>query len=220
MSEDRAPSLRHYRASDPVARVTFVLAHGAGAGHDSSFLVAFASALSARGIDVCTFNFPYIDRGRRLPDSRDVLESCLRAAVSTALNEDALRGNRLVIGGKSMGGRMASYLAADAAVVEATKLRGLVCLGYPLHPPGKPQQLRASHLRDLRVPTLIVQGTRDTFGAPDELRPHLEGASVPVTVHEVAGGDHSFTVRKKDGGDPARTTADIEDTVVRWISAR
>ena len=220
MSEDRAPSLRLYRAAASGARVTFVLAHGAGAGHDSAFLVTFASALSSRGIDVCTFNFPYIDRGRRLPDSRDVLETCLRAAVSSALSLDALRGNRLVIGGKSMGGRMASYLAADAAFVEALDLRGLVCLGYPLHPPGKPQQLRASHLRDLRVPTLIVQGTRDTFGAPDDLRPHLDGASVPVTVHEVAGGDHSFSVRKRDGGDPARTMADVEDTVVRWMTAR
>jgi predicted alpha/beta-hydrolase family hydrolase len=149
-----------------------------------------------------------------------VLESYLRTATVSARALDGLGGNRLFIGGKSMGGRMASYLATDASFVTAVDLRGLLCLGYPLHPPGKPEQLRSSHLPDLRVPTLIVQGTRDPFGSPEDIAPHLRGAGVPVTVHAVQGGDHSFGVRKKDGGDPVRTMADVEDMVARWIASR
>lgn len=196
-----------------------MLAHGAGAGHDSPFIVTFASALAERGLDVCTFDFPYMAGGHRLPDTRAVLESCLREALSAAAALPALAGNRLYVGGKSMGGRMASHLAADEASVAASGLRGLVCLGYPLHPPGKPHQLRTAHLAHLRIPTLVVQGTRDTFGSPDELRPYLADVSVPVTLHEVVGGDHSFAVRKKDGGDPALVMSGIADTVAAWIAS-
>ena len=115
--------------------------------------------------------------------------------------------------------RIASHLAADQAFVSARAVKGLICLGYALHPPGKPQQLRTAHLPHLQVPTLIVQGTRDAFGSPAELQPYIAGTAVPVTVHVVEGGDHSFTVRKKDGGDPARVLPDIADTVASWVAS-
>jgi predicted alpha/beta-hydrolase family hydrolase len=178
---DQATTARLYRAPAPADR-TLVLAHGAGAGQTHPFMVAFADALAARGIDVVTFDFLYMAGGRRAPDRNDKLEACWRAAAALATAE--WPGRVPFIGGKSMGGRIASHLAAagDACA-------GLVCLGYPLHPPKQPDKLRNAHLPQLAgVRTLIVQGERDEFGTPEELRSHFPPS---VEIVPMAGG-HSF----------------------------
>ena len=189
--------------SDATALV--VLAHGAGAGQKHPFMVSTARTLAGRGFDVATFDFPYMAQGRSAPDRAPVLEESFRAAIAEARQWS--RAARLVIGGKSMGGRMATHLGAQG--VEG--LAGIVALGYPLHPPGKPDQLRSAHLPSITVPVLIVQGERDTFGTPAELKPVLETMHAPTMMHVVAGGDHSLSVRRK--------TADFYDVIERWIKA-
>ena len=172
-----------YRAARSGVRA-LALAHGAGAGRKHPFMVKVAEGLSARGVDVMTFDFLYMHARRRMPDRNDSLEACWRAAIAKARAELAPR--RLWIGGKSMGGRIASHIAA----VGEPRVDGLVLLGYPLHPPGQPEKLRAAHLPQIRVPVLCLQGTRDAFGVPDELRPHFPAAADIVAI---AGG-HSFPV--------------------------
>jgi uncharacterized protein len=173
-----------------------VLAHGAGAGQSHPFMQAMVRGLAARDIAVTTFDFPYMRERRRIPDKAPVLEAAFREAIDRARDVGAAsRGaedrSPLFIGGKSMGGRIATHLAAQG--IEG--VAGIVALGYPLHPPGKPQQLRDAHLPEIRLPVLIVQGERDTFGTPDELAPVLARMTADVTLHVVRGGDHSLAVR-------------------------
>ena len=170
------------------APVTVVLAHGAGAPMDTPFLNTVARGLAGHGLRVARFEFPYMRRrregGRRgMPDRTAVLEASWRETIA-ALGDPA----RLVIGGKSMGGRIASHVA-DAAGV-----RGLVCLGYPFHPPGQPAKLRTAHLASLRTPTLVVQGTRDAFGTREEVEGYE--LSPAIRVCWLDGGDHSFAAAK------------------------
>ena len=171
--------------------LTVVLAHGAGAPMDSGFMNRMAAGLAERGWRVARFEFPYmarrrLDGKRRGPDRAAVLEEHWRAVIDQlAPAED------LVIGGKSMGGRIAS-MVADAAAV-----RGLVCLGYPFHPPGRPERLRTAHLRELGTPTLIVQGTRDTLGNRDEIAGYE--LSPRIDVRFLEDGDHSFKPRVRSG---------------------
>jgi uncharacterized protein len=176
------------------AGVTLILGHGAGAGRTSGFMVSFATGLAARGIDAVTFNFLYTEQGRRVPDPNVKLEACYRAVIETVRHRKIGRG-RLAIGGKSMGGRIASQVAAGGV----PDVAGLVFLGYPLHPPGKKDQLRAKHLSDIKAPMLFVQGSRDAFGAPNELRPIIIKLKAPANLYVVAGGDHSFKVLKSAG---------------------
>jgi predicted alpha/beta-hydrolase family hydrolase len=168
-----------------------VLAHGAGAGQRHPFMVSTATALSRRGISVVTFDFPYMQQHRRAPDRTPVLEAAFRSVVDSVRVEPRVAGLRLFIGGKSMGGRMATHIAADGLPA----LEGVVALGYPLHPPGKPAQLRTEHLPRITVPVLIVQGERDTFGTAAEFDAVLPTMRAPVTLHVVKGGDHSLSVR-------------------------
>jgi len=178
---EQATTARLYRAPAPRDR-TLVLAHGAGAGQAHPFMVAFAEALAARGIDVVTFDFPYVAAGKRAPDRNDKLEACWRAALALARAEWS--GRVPFIGGKSMGGRIASQLAAAGE-----SCAGLVCLGYPLHPPREPHKLRSAHLPRLAaVPTLVLQGRRDPFGTPDDLRAHFPPSAEIVALP----GGHSF----------------------------
>src|SRR5215471_16398903 len=156
--------------------VTVILGHGAGFDQRSDFMTRFAAGLAARGVNVVTFNFLYTEQGRRVPASNDVLEACFRAVIEAIQQEKIARG-KLVIGGKSLGGRIASQIAA--AGVETA---GLVFLGYPLHPPGKVDQLRAKHLPEIKVPMLFVQGSRDPFGTPDELRPIIKELKAPAEL--------------------------------------
>ncbi len=195
-----------------------VLAHGAGAGHFSPFMVAYATGLAARGLDVVTFNFPYLEARRRTPDRAPVLEDAFRRAIVGAVQHRHVRGRQLFIGGKSMGGRMATHLAAAPdAWPKAPPLNGVVVFGYPLKPPGgRGSGDRASHLHRLSAPALIVQGTRDTFGDPDDLRAALHGAAT-IEIQRVEGGDHSFKVPKSSGCNQAHIHEEILDAVAAWI---
>lgn len=207
-----------YRAATPAERL-LVLAHGAGAGQHHPFMTAMAAQLATRGFDVVTFDFNYMHERRKVPDRAPMLESCFGGIIDWALGRDEFASRRLLIGGKSMGGRMATHLAAAGFVARSgagPRPGGVVALGYPLHPPGKPQQPRTAHLHAIQAPLLIVQGSRDAFGTPDELRPVLATMPAPVTLHVVEGGDHSFAV--------ARTSRDavlaaVSDVVARWADS-
>jgi predicted alpha/beta-hydrolase family hydrolase len=193
----------HYPAGAQVSAATLVLGHGAGAGQTSEFMVDFATSLASHGLDVITFNFPFTEQGRRLPDPQPVLESCYRTVLAHVAADPVLGAKPLFIGGKSLGGRISSHVAAapDADQADAPpwgpRLRGLVFFGYPLHPPGKPQQLRVSHLPRVTVPMLFVQGSKDAFGTPDELRAFTDVLPSQCTLQIVEGGDHSYTVLKR-----------------------
>jgi predicted alpha/beta-hydrolase family hydrolase len=204
--------ITYYLAPRP-AGALLVLAHGAGAGQRHPFMVGVARALAERGVDVATFDFPYMQQKKKVPDKAPVLEACFRDVVAAAIGHDPVRGRRLFIGGKSMGGRMATHLASQGG----QPLSGVVALGYPLHPPGKPQQLRAGHLPAITAPVLIVQGERDAFGTPAELAPVVETMRAPVTLHVVHGGDHSLAVR---GRAKDATFDDVAAVVAGWIRNR
>jgi predicted alpha/beta-hydrolase family hydrolase len=173
-----------------------VLAHGAGGGQQSRFMVQTATELAARRVTVATFDFPYMARGRSVPDKGPVLEAHWREAIDAARVHAAFAGLPLFIGGKSMGGRIASQVAAQ----KLDGIAGLVYLGYPLHPPGRPEQRRDRHLPDIAGPMLFVQGSRDQFGTADEIRALLPSLNPDATLYEVADGDHSFKVRVSVAG--------------------
>ena len=178
---------RIYRARDPL-EVTLILAHGAGAGQSHPFMIAMAKGLAKAGIDVVTFDFVYMHAGKKLPDRTDDLEACWRAAIASVRARSGLSSSRLFIGGKSMGGRIASHLAAAG---DGLVLAGLVFLGYPLHPKDKPQVRRDAHLPRVPFPMLFVQGTRDELGNDREMRAlvrKLPGAE----LHLVKGVGHMF----------------------------
>jgi predicted alpha/beta-hydrolase family hydrolase len=178
------------------ATVRILLAHGAGAPMDSPFMARFARDLAARGARVGRFEFPYMAARRTggrsgAPDREPVLrESWLQAMARFG------GAAGLVIGGKSLGGRIASMVADEAGVA------GLVCLGYPFHPPGKPERLRTAHLEDLRTSALILQGTRDPFGTRDDVASYR--LSPAIRVHWLEDGDHSFKPRASSGRTEAR----------------
>lgn len=192
------------------APITIALAHGAGAPMDSAFMSFFAEGLAAHGFRVARFEFPYMaarrrDAHRRLPDSPKVLLKTWQHVV------ERLGPDRLVIGGKSLGGRMASMIA-DAAGV-----RGLVCLGYPFHPPGKPEQLRIAHLRELLTPALFLQGTRDPFGRREELE-HI-ALSPAIRIHFLEAGDHSFKPLVSSGRTERQNWDEAIDVLLRFLKA-
>jgi uncharacterized protein len=217
-------SAARYRAADgvPSAGVTIVLAHGAGAGMTHPFLVSCATGLAARGFDTITFNFPYMERRAKAPNKAPQLEACYRTLIATLSDRGWLAGRRLVIGGKSMGGRMATMVAAAADAgteLVAHPIAGVVALGYPLHPPGRPEQLRVAHFATLRTPLLVVQGTRDDFGSPDELATHLAPLGGRATIHPIDRGDHSFKVTGLPRGTQESVLEGILDTVAAWCRA-
>jgi len=192
----------------PETGPVFALAHGAGAAMDSAWLKNLARDLGGEGIRVVRFEFPYMHarrEGRRPPPDREpVLLATWRSVIA------ALGGaERLVIGGKSMGGRMASRVADEMGV------RGLVCLGYPFHPPGQPEKTRTAHLADLRTPTLIVQGTRDTLGSRED----VEGYTLSPQIHLVwlEDGDHSFKPRASSGHTERQHMASAVAAVAAFI---
>ena len=194
---------------------TLILGHGAGADQLSSFMRLYAAGLAQRGFDVLTFNFVYKEQRRGAPDQKAKLESCYNAVIDAARAHRKLKANRVVIGGKSMGGRISSQVAAAGA----GDLAGLVFLGYPLHPPGKPEQLRAAHLKDVRAPMLFVQGSRDAFGTGDELRSVIKESKLPATLYLIEGGDHSFKVPKRSGLLQPDVYEATMDEIARWCNA-
>jgi predicted alpha/beta-hydrolase family hydrolase len=216
LPSEHVTALAYRAAPRGYAGVTLILAHGAGANQTSSFLVRFATSLAARGLDTVTFNFVYTEQRRRLPDRNDKLEHCYRTVIEAArsgkLHDHAGR-RKLVIGGKSMGGRIASQVAAAGQ----EGIAGLVFLGYPLHPPGRPDKLRSKHLPDIRAPMLFVQGSRDAFGTPEELRAVLGGLEVAADICVVEDGDHSFKVPKRSAMSQDQVYEFVLDEIVRWL---
>ena len=190
--------------------LTLVLAHGAGAPMDSPFMTAFAEGLGRRGLRVARFEFPYMaarrgDGRKRPPDGQAKLLESWRQAVA------ALQPARLAIGGKSMGGRMASLVADELGAA------GLICLGYPFHPPGKPERLRTAHLEAIESPTLIVQGTRDPFGARAEVRDY--GLSDALRLHWAEDGNHDLAPRKASGRSAEENWSEAMDAVAGFLLA-
>lgn len=204
-----------YRTPQPIAAL--VLAHGAGAGQQSRFMVDAARGLAERGIVTATFDFDYIRMGRKVPDRAPALEATWRATVAAARTHPDMAGLPLFIGGKSMGGRIASHLAAAGE----PGIAGLVMFGYPLHPPGKPETRRDAHLPSIRVPMLFIQGSRDAFGTPDEIRALLPSLDARTVLHEIRGGDHSFKVpaAMRPQADAFREVLDTAAAFMRRIAA-
>jgi len=170
-----------------------LLAHGAGADMHAAALTTVADALADARIPSLRFNFPYRAAGRRAPDRPPVLEAAVRDAASELARRAKVPADRIVYGGRSMGGRIGSIVAAaDGAL-------GLVLLGYPLHPPGNPEKLRVEHFAELRMPVLFVSGTRDAFGTPEELKRYAKKIKGTVTFRWIETGDHGFKPLKSSG---------------------
>jgi len=185
-------------------RAAIVLAHGVGHGMDTRLLVDIGEALADRGVAVLRFNFPYIEDGRRSPDPQPRLEACYRAVAEAVAAEFP----QPFLGGKSMGGRIASHIVADGFPAA-----GLAFLGYPLHPPGQPERIRDAHLRRIDAPMLFLQGSRDPFAMPDRL--HRTVAALPfATLREIPDGDHSFRVKGRSAADVTRELAEAIDEFV------
>jgi len=192
------------------AKWTFVYAPGAAGSLAEQFGQDLARILPDRGVAVVRFQFPYTEAGRRAPDRPPVLEATWRAAIALARET----GGRLCVGGRSMGGRIASQVVAGGEHVDA-----LALLAYPLHAPGKPEQLRDGHLPAIRVPTLFVSGTNDAFGSPAELRSaarKVKGAR----LHLLDGADHGFSVKKSSGRTRQDVHAEAIETLAAWLESR
>lgn len=215
--KETVTALLYTAAKKNRAAVTIVLGHGAGANQTSGFMRMFAKGLAERGLDVMTFNFVYMEQGRSVPDQKQKLERCFRAVIETAVKHKKLKNNGVVIGGKSMGGRIASQvMAGEDREALAKDVVGLVFLGYPLHPPGQPAKLRVEHLEHIKKPMLFVQGTRDSLGTPEEIKPFIRKLRPAAKIHEIEGGDHSFKAPKKFGKSPDEIFKGAMDAIDRW----
>jgi predicted alpha/beta-hydrolase family hydrolase len=196
---------------------TVVLAHGAGAGMDSPFLAFFATGLGERGVRVVRFEFPYMAMQRstgkkKPPDRKPVLrETWLKVVEALHRDSPDRESPGLVLGGKSMGGRVASLVADEVGAA------GLVCLGYPFHPAGKPDPLRVEHLRAIQTPTLIVQGERDPFGSREEVGGYK--LSPAIRVAWIGDGDHSFTPRRTSGRTERQNWACALDEITAFLES-
>ncbi|MGI9406465.1 MAG: alpha/beta family hydrolase [Hyphomicrobiaceae bacterium] len=201
------------------ARATLLLAHGSGLPMDSPFMTAFARLAAERGMTALRFEFPYMaDRrtsgSKRPPPRADKLCDFYLEAIDVARKHTGMRGP-LLIGGKSLGGRVAS-MVADIAVADGS-IRGVVCLGYPFHPPKKPETLRTAHLADLVCPTLICQGTRDPLGTAEEVAGYTLSNVIKIVWLE--DGDHDFVPRKRSGRTQADNLQDAVDVVASFADS-
>ena len=196
------------------ARLLYVLAHGAGAGMRHPFLEAISQRLAGQGIATLRYQFPYMERRARRPDPPTVAAATVRAAVVEAARLEP--GIPLIAGGKSFGGRMTSTAQAEEPL---PGVRGLVFLGFPLHPPGRPDDKRAEHLNRVQIPMLFLQGDRDEFADLKLLRPVVERLE-RATLHLVEGGDHSFHVLKRAGRTDAGVMGELVKAVVEWTTTR
>ena len=201
-------------ATSPRPQAVLVVAHGAGAGMDHPFLVGFCEAIADERVATLRFNFPYLEAGRRSPDTAPVAIASVRAAFESAAT--SAKGAPVFAGGKSFGGRMASMAVADGMPAA-----GLVFLGYPLHPPGKPDRLRDEHLYGIEVPMLFVQGTADPFATPATLGPVLEKLGERATLVSIEGGGHSLEVRRAGVKPDARAVgASLAPAVAEFLRRR
>ena len=193
-------------------RACYVLAHGAGVGMRHSFMGDVAQGLAHRGIATLRYQFPYMERGSRRPDSPLVAQAAVRAAVARAA--ELLPGARLIAGGKSYGGRMTSQAQAESPL---PGVRGLAFLGFPLHPPGQPSDSRAEHLSAVTVPMLFLQGTRDEFADRTYLEPLVKRLGSRATLKLFDHADHSFHVPAKSGRSDAEVMTELLDVLAAWI---
>ena len=197
------------------ASACYVLAHGAGAGMKHPFLAAMANGLAERGVATLRYQFPYMEQGSKRPDAPALAHATVRAAV--------LEASRLVprlalfAGGKSFGGRMTSQAQAASPL---PGVRGLVFLGFPLHPPGKPSDDRARHLLEVRIPMLLLQGTRDEFAQMEFLKPVVEQLGARAALKLFDDADHSFHVPARTGRKDSEVRAELLDAVVDWLNVQ
>ncbi len=197
------------------SRALYVFAHGAGAGMRHAFMEATARGLAERGIASLRYQFPYMERGSRRPDAPPLAQATVRAAVAVAVQRAPTLP--LFAGGKSFGGRMTSQAQATAPMAG---VRGLVFLGFPLHPAGEPSDARAAHLSDVQVPMLFLQGTRDELAEFSLLQPLVARLGGHATLHALADADHSFHVPVKSGRNDSQVLAEALDAFAAWIDQR
>jgi predicted alpha/beta-hydrolase family hydrolase len=190
-------------------RAAVILAHGAGAGMRSEFMELIANSLVAAGIEAWRFEFPYMAAGRRSPDRNPVLEETWRSMIDHVRSATDLP---VLVGGKSIGGRIASQVVAAGADV-----RGLIFLGYPLHPPGKPERLRVEHLAAIKAPMLFIEGTRDPFCPLETLQKVLKGVDSPTELVVISDGDHSYKVRASSGRSTNDAWDEVSGAVRDWV---
>ena len=200
------------RASAHASNRVFVFAHGAGGHMADRAMLATAQTLRERGVDVLRFNFPYSEKRSRRPDPMPRLMATIASVV--ALARDELRPGRLLIGGRSMGGRAASMLAADGFDAD-----GLLLLAYPLHPAGQPEKLRAAHLARITMPVLCINGTRDALCTRELMDRTVSALGANWRMHWLDGADHAFHVTKASGRSDAGVLDDVASTVERWLAS-
>jgi predicted alpha/beta-hydrolase family hydrolase len=208
------PAMQTLVNAPPDARAGYVFAHGAGAGMGHEFMEAIATGLAARGIACLRFNFPYMEQGSKRPDSPAVAHAAVREAVQEAGR--LWPGLPLFAGGKSFGGRMTSQAQAAEPL---PGVKGLVFVGFPLHPAGKPGTERARHLADVDVPMLFLQGTRDALAELGLVREIVAPLGERATLHVVDGADHAFHVLARSGRNDAQVRAELADTIAAWIGS-
>jgi predicted alpha/beta-hydrolase family hydrolase len=211
---DTATSVSGLLQASAGARACLVLAHGAGAGMTHPFMASVANELATRGVGTLRYQFPYMERGTKRPDSPKAAHAAVRAAVAEAARR--CPDLPLFAGGKSFGGRMTSQAQAAEPL---PGVRGLVLLGFPLHPAGRPSRERAGHLADVRVPMLFLQGTRDELARWDEIEPVCEALGARATLRPFKGADHSFRVPARSGRTDAQVRGELADAIVAWIAA-
>jgi len=195
------------------ARSAYVFAHGAGAGMTHPSMAVIAEGLAERGIATLRYQFPYMEKGSKRPDPPAVAQATVRAAVAEAVRHCGELP--LFAGGKSFGGRMTSQAQARAPLAG---VRGLVFLGFPLHPAGKPSSERAKHLAEVKVPMLFLQGTRDALAELDLLEPVVKGLGARATLHLVQEADHSFHVLKRSGRNDREVMTEVLDAFAGWVA--
>ncbi len=195
------------------ARALLVLGHGAGAGMRHPFMQAVAEQLATQKIATFRYQFPYMEKGKKSPDSQTTLRATIVSAVETA--KKAARGLPLLAGGKSMGGRLTSLVAAEGRLPD---VQGLIFFGFPLHAAGKPSSERGAHLAEVTAPMLFLQGTRDRLAELDYITPLCRSLGKRATLHVVEGGDHSFHVLKRSGRTDEDVQNELGETVGSWVS--
>jgi uncharacterized protein len=196
------------------ARACYVFAHGAGAGMAHEFMERVAAGLCDRAIATLRYQFPYMEKGSKRPDAPPLAHAAVRAAVAEAAR--SCPGLALFAGGKSFGGRMTSQAQAIAPLAG---VRGLAFIGFPLHPAGKPSDMRARHMSDVHVPMLFIQGTRDKLAELALLEPVVKRLGAQASLHQVAEADHTFHVLARSGRNDREVMSEIVDKLSAWIGA-
>jgi uncharacterized protein len=211
---ERAGAVSALLLRPPQARAVYVFAHGAGAGMTHASMEVIAAGLAARGIATLRYQFPYMKKGSKRPDPPAVAHATVRAAVAEAAQRCA--GLPIFAGGKSFGGRMTSQAQA---IKPLAGVRGLVFLAFPLHPAGKPSSERATHLADIKIPMLFLQGTRDALAELKLLEPMVKELGSLATLHIVKEADHSFHVLVRSGRNDREVMDEVLDAFAAWVDS-